>query len=74
MTDSGHPLHFDHERTDVQAPILGWMALTLAVFLLITIPMLVGVFKVLKWEDERDLPERSPLAITEASRLLRGCT
>jgi hypothetical protein len=64
MTSSGHPAH-DHERTDVQAPLLGWLALTLVVFLVITIPMLVGVFKLLKWEDERDPPERSPLAITE---------
>jgi hypothetical protein len=64
MTSSGHPAH-DHERTDVQAPILGWMALTLAVFLVITIPGLVGVFKVFQWEDARDQPERSPLAIVE---------
>jgi len=64
MTSSGHPAH-DHERTDVQAPLLGWMALTLAVFLVITIPMLVGVFKLLMWQDQRDQPERSPLAITE---------
>jgi hypothetical protein len=64
MTSSGHPAH-DHERTDVQAPILGWMALTLVVFLLLTIPMLIGVFKLLKWDDNRDQPERSPLAITE---------
>jgi hypothetical protein len=41
------------------------MALTLAVFLVITIPMLVGVFKLLMWQDQRDQPERSPLAITE---------
>ena len=27
--------------------------------------MLVGVFKLLKWEDNRDLPERSPLAMVE---------
>ena len=59
-----HPAH-DHERTDVKAPLLGWMALTLVVFLLVTIPMLVGVFKLLKWEDSRDLPVRSPLAIIE---------
>ena len=59
-----HPAH-DHERTDVKAPLLGWMALTLVVFLLLTIPMLIGVFKLLKWEDSRDLPERSPLAIVE---------
>ena len=37
----------------------------LAVFLLLVMPLLVGVFKVLKWEDERDQPVRSPLAITE---------
>jgi hypothetical protein len=64
MTSDGHPAH-DHERSDVQAPLVGWMALTLVVFMLITIPLLVGVFKVLKWGDERDQPERSPLAITE---------
>ena len=33
--------------------------------MVITIPMLVGVFKLLKWDDQHDQPERSPLAITE---------
>jgi hypothetical protein len=64
MNSSEHPAH-DHERTDVQGPILGWMALVLTVFLLLVMPFIVGVFKVLKWEDDRDQPVQSPLAIIE---------
>jgi hypothetical protein len=64
MESSEHPKH-DHERTDVQAPVLGWLALVLAVFLILVMPLLVGVFKFLKWDVERDEPVRSPLAITE---------
>jgi hypothetical protein len=65
MTSSEHHPAHDHERTDVKPPILGWLALTLAVFLVLVMPVLVGLFKMLKWEDSRDLPVRSPLAIVE---------
>ncbi len=59
-----HHSPHDHERTDVQAPVLSWMALALALFLLVSLPAMVGVFSLLKWED-KSTPPPSPLAKVE---------
>ena len=51
----------DHERTDVDAPIVSWMAAALFVFMAVSLVAMTAVFGVLKWED-RTPPEPSPLA------------
>ena len=65
MTDISekHPPH-DHERTDVQARVLVWMALALALFVLASIPLMIACFKFFQWKDQsREV--LSPLAINE---------
>jgi len=65
MKNDGHPAH-DHERTDVQPRVVGWMAVALAIGMGLTIPMLIVVFDVLKTVTNREeRVERSPLAVVE---------
>jgi hypothetical protein len=58
-----HPPH-DHERTDVEVPVLAWMAIALALFLFISVPLMIGLFKLFQWEDKPG-EALSPLAVTE---------
>jgi hypothetical protein len=58
-----HPQH-DHERTDVQTRVLVWMAIGLAIFLCVSLPLMIGVFKIFLCED-KSAPVQSPLAFTE---------
>src|ERR1700677_3920150 len=58
-----HPPH-DHERTDVHARVLVWMAVALALFVLVSIPLMLAMFKFFQWED-KSREVLSPLALNQ---------